>query len=70
MGSQFSFNDSLDGDDLDVSLTGMNQPWMSGVPLDSTSASSSFEKYSLTAFEMVCVLKSFVLVKGGQTVYL
>ena len=52
MGGGFNFNDSLNSDDMDTSLTDLNQSWMSGVSLDSTAA---FEKYSLTARQVVCV---------------
>lgn len=54
VGSQFNLNDSLDVDDLDTSLSGLNQSWMSGASFDSTSTSATFEKYSITALQMVC----------------
>ena len=53
VGSQFDLNDSLDVDTQNMSLSGMNNSWMSSVSLDSTSTSSTFEKYSLTALQMV-----------------
>ena len=51
VGSQFNLSDILD---VDTSLTGMNQSWMSSVSFDSTSTSATFEKYSITALQMVC----------------
>lgn len=53
VGSQFDLNDSLDLDAQNMALSGMNNSWMSSVSLDSTTTSSSFEKYSLTALQMV-----------------
>lgn len=53
VGSQFDLNDSLDMDAQNMALSGMNNSWMSSVSLDSTSTSSTFEKYSLTALQMV-----------------
>ena len=53
VGSQFDLNDSLDVDAQNMALSGMNNSWMSSVSLDSTSTSSTFEKYSLTALQMV-----------------
>lgn len=52
-----SLNDSLDVDDMDTSLTDLSQSWMSGVSLDSTGTNASFEKYSLTARQLVRVSK-------------
>lgn len=57
VGSQFSLSDSLDMDDQDISLTGMNHSWMSSVSLDSSSTSSIFEKYSSTALRMATEFK-------------
>ncbi|XP_022786492.1 lymphoid-restricted membrane protein-like [Stylophora pistillata] len=52
VGSGLSLNDSLHVDDIDTSLTDLNQSWMSGVSLDSTGTTASFEKYSLTARQL------------------
>ena len=54
VGSLYNLNDSLDGDILDTSLTGLNQSWMSSLSFDSTSTNATFEKYSLTALQLVC----------------
>ncbi|XP_074615626.1 inositol 1,4,5-triphosphate receptor associated 2-like [Acropora palmata] len=57
VGSQFDLNDSLDVDAQNMALSGMNNSWMSSVSLDSTSTSSTFEKYSLTALQMASEFK-------------
>lgn len=61
VGGQFSFNDSLGVDEADSSLTDLNQSWMSGLSLDSTSTTGTFEKYSITATQLVCVLQLHLL---------
>lgn len=62
VGGQFSFNDSLDGDEVDASLTSLEQSWLSGLSIDSTSTNATFEKYSITATQLVCVLQLHVYV--------
>ncbi|XP_078359785.1 inositol 1,4,5-triphosphate receptor associated 2-like isoform X2 [Oculina patagonica] len=52
VGGEFNWNDSLDVDDVDISFTDMNQSWMSGVSMDSTSTTATFEKYSITATQL------------------
>ena len=54
VGSLCNLNDSLDGDVLDTSLTGLNHSWMSSLSFDSTSTNATFEKYSLTVLQLVC----------------
>ena len=53
VGSQYNLNDSLDVNDLDTSPTGLNQSWMSSVSFESTSTNATFEKYSMTALQLV-----------------
>ena len=60
VGGQFSLNDSLDGDEVDTSLTDLDQSWLSGLSIESTRTNSSFEKYSITATQLVCVLQLHV----------
>lgn len=62
VGGQFSFNDSLDGDEVDASLTSLDQSWLSGLSIDSTSTNATFDKYSITATQLVCVLQLHVYV--------
>lgn len=57
VGSLYNLNDSLDGDVLDTSLTGLNQSWMSSLSFDSTSTNATFEKYSLTALQLASEFK-------------
>ena len=56
VGGQFSLNDSLAGDAVDTSLTDLDRSWLSGLSIESNSSNSTFEKYSMTATQLVRVL--------------
>ena len=62
VGGQFSFNDSLDSDEVDMSMTDLDQSWLSGLSLNSTSTNSTFDRYSITATQLVCVLQLHVYI--------
>ena len=56
VGGQFSLSDSLASDEVDTSLTDLSQSWLSGLSIESTSTNATFEKYRMTATQLVCAL--------------
>lgn len=70
VGGQFSLNDNLVGDEGDTSLTDLDQSWLSGLSLDSTSTNATFDRYSITATQLVCVLQLHVYVFQIQSLVL